>query len=408
MIKSTSDNILTGGDSGPALAGLSDIFFNPKAANVLPCKHSYLATGEESLTAFFIPAYRMHFDFLDSRGVTDEVKTKEYFENMRSAKQTDPQAFIEYCSEYCFTPEEALIRQGENQFNQALLAEQLTAMLIHKTVKLPKNGFLSYKSVDNPEAGLLWREDPKGDIIVLEEPERDEQGNVFKNLYVAGIDSIDAGTQDSTGQKDVSDFCIVIKKRVHGIKEPKYVAMYKARPKDIRWAYAIAFRMLEWYNCQAVLEATRTTIVTYAREKKKTHLLMKRPRATMSDVYKGNTNMFGTPTPEKVIKHYLELIENFVNDYTHTIGFEEMLNQLLKYDYVMKRKFDIIAAMGMAELGDEELYAAPVRSQNQFKNEWKDIGYFKDAEGRWHHGEIPTQDELKHYHLTNRTYDFER
>lgn len=33
-----------------------------------------------------------------------------------------------------------------------------------------------------------------------------------------------------------------------------------------------------------------------------------------------------------------------------------MLDELLKYSYANKRKFDIIAAMQMCEVGDEELY----------------------------------------------------
>lgn len=104
-----------------------------------------------------------------------------------------------------------------------------------------------------------------GEIYVSEVPQLDDDGIPLKNLYIAGIDSIDQGAGDSTGQKDVSDFCIVIKKRIHGVKEPQYVAMYKARPKDIRFAYATAMRLMEWYGCQGVLEATRTTFKEYLR-----------------------------------------------------------------------------------------------------------------------------------------------
>lgn len=43
---------------------------------------------------------------------------------------------------------------------------------------------------------------------------------------------------------DVSNFCIVIKKRVFGDSEPKYVAVYKDRPRDIRVAYMIALKLL--------------------------------------------------------------------------------------------------------------------------------------------------------------------
>ena len=81
-------------------------------------------------------------------------------------------------------------------------------------------------------------------LLVVEPPIYDENGNVYKNLYVAGIDAIDAGTSESATDYDVSDFCIIIKKRVFGMSEPKYVAMYKDRPKDIREAYEISLKLL--------------------------------------------------------------------------------------------------------------------------------------------------------------------
>lgn len=86
-------------------------------------------------------------------------------------------------------------------------------------------------------------ESPNGKILVYEEPKLDGV-DAYKNLYVAGIDSIDQGTADSATQNDVSDFCIVIKKRAYGLQEPKYVAIYKDRPRDIREAYDTALKLL--------------------------------------------------------------------------------------------------------------------------------------------------------------------
>lgn len=81
-------------------------------------------------------------------------------------------------------------------------------------------------------------------LLVVEPPLTDENGNPYKDLYVAGIDAIDMGTQDSASDYDVSDFCVVIKRRVNGLSEPKYVAMYKDRPKDIRTAFDITLKLL--------------------------------------------------------------------------------------------------------------------------------------------------------------------
>jgi hypothetical protein len=41
----------------------------------------------------------------------------------------------------------------------------------------------------------------------------DETGTPYKNLYVAGIDGIDSDQSTSTGQNDVSSFCVVVLRR---------------------------------------------------------------------------------------------------------------------------------------------------------------------------------------------------
>jgi hypothetical protein len=226
-----------------------------------------------------------------------------------------------------------------------------------------------------------------------------EFGTDYKNLYVGGIDSIDIGSNDSASAKNsaasdkLSDFCIVIKKRVMGLFDPRYVAIYKDRPKDPREAYENAAKLLTYFNCNAVLESTRTAITTYFRDHKYTHLLMKRPRATMPDVTKGNSNMYGTPATVKVIAHYVELIYDFCLDYSHTIDFEEIIQQLLNYSDEKKKDFDIIAAMGMAELGDEELSLRKPEAREPKGKKFQDIGWYKDGKGYRHYGVIPQNEQ---------------
>ena len=48
--------------------------------------------------------------------------------------------------------------------------------------------------------------------------------------------------------------------------------------------------------------------------------------------------MIGVPATEYVIKHSLELINNFVNDYCYSMDIDPMLEQLLKYSYENKNK----------------------------------------------------------------------
>ena len=382
----------TGGDMGPALAGLAKMFEDPLSAGVLPYKNFYSDDGTAQYTGFFIPAYEfmMRPGYVDNRGVTDTKRAKAFYEEQRKLKSGE--RLLEYCSEYCFTPKEALLRQGENIFDSVLIADRITQIRVHKMGTSPQHIALLWDREDNDNSRNKVKavSSPNSKILVYEEPKRDSESNIYNNLYVAGIDSIDQGTGDSATQYDVSDFCIVVKRRIFGLNEPKYVCIYKDRPRDIREAYENAMKILVWYNCKALLEHTKISILTYFREKKKDSLFVRRPKSSLGDIKKGNSAMIGVPATETIIKHGLELINNFVNDYCYGIDSDEMLEQLLNYSYENKRKFDIVAALGMCEMADEELTGINPKVKNEVTKTWKDIGWYIDDRGYKRYGIIPT------------------
>ena len=389
---------MTGGDSGAALEGIRAIVTNPEAYNILPFKHNHTPSGDYIFSAMFIPAYRNLLSLTDNRGWCNLQAAKDEYEKERLKKIGDPKGLLIYKAEYCFTIEEALIQGGDNIFPREELAEQEAHITIYKDVPEPVSGHLVWNTDgDKRLDGVKWRAsrtDDPGKIWILEHPEISENKTAYKNLYVGGIDSIDIGSKDSASEDGkVSDFCIVIKKRILGMQEPKYVAMYKDRPKDIREAYDIAAKLLTYYGCQAVLESTRTAILTYFRDKKYMHLLMKRPRSTMPDVTKSNSNMYGSPATAKVINHYRELIYDFCLDYSHTICFLPMIHQLLNYSDEKKKDFDIVASLGMAELGDEELSTKAPVALDPPEQRIQDVGYWKDSKGYRHYGAIPLTKE---------------
>ena len=85
---------------------------------------------------------------------------------------------------------------------------------------------------------------------------------------------------------------------------------------------------------------------------------MKRPDFAVSNSSRrtrSQKELIGVQGTEAIIKHALELINMFINDYCYEIDVDMMLEQMLNYSYQEKKKFDIIAAMGMAEIADEEL-----------------------------------------------------
>ena len=379
-----------------AVGGLATIFSNPEGFNILPYKNYDTYDGKPELTAFFIPAHKFALakKYLDNRGVTNWPELKAYYEKQRS--KLSGKALLDECAEHCFIPEEALAKTGANVFDSELISQQMMNIKIHGLGDKLIPTALEWDKDAPKYSKVNSFESPSSKLFVIEPPQKDPEGNVWKNLYVAGIDAIDLGTDNSAEDNDVSDFCIVIKRRVFGDREPKYVAIYKDRPRDIRVAYMIAFKLLIWYNCQAMLEFTKISFQQFLRDRNKESLLMSRPEYAVSVRNKKKTNkrLIGIPGTEAVIKHGLELISAFLSDYYYTIDSPEMLEELLKYTYENKRKFDMIAAMSCCEIGDEALTGiTPIKSTVTRKN-WQDIGYYKDERGILRFGAIPNKNMM--------------
>ena len=126
---------------------------------------------------------------------------------------------------------------------------------------------------------------------------------------------------------------------------------------------------------------------------------MRRPRATLADIQRGRSKEFGVPATEIIIRHQLDLIGSFIADYSSGIWFEEVLQELIKYSYANKTKFDIVAAMGVCELADEELQGVVPKKTNVYKETWKDIGWYTDEKGYKKYGVIDTKQNTPKYEL---------
>lgn len=397
----------TGGDStGANLEGLRNIYYNPTQFDVLPFRHNHTDTGEYVETGFFIPAYQVILkpEYLDKRGWTDPEKGKAFWQKKRDQLADNPKALIDHCAERCFTAEEAFAVEGDNKFNKIKIAEQLAAINKLKLGPQIEDGYLDYtfSGVQKREniTGFKWTKKAGGPIHILEHPlwdrpSEDAEGNQVKmekmrNLYVAGIDSIDIGMKDTSDYtKDPSKFCIVILRRAFGTREPQIVAYYMDRPNDVREAYKIAIRLIQYYNCMVNIEATRMSMISWARDKGYIQYFMHRPRATMPDPLGGRSKSYGTPATAAIIDHQTDLIADFVEDYCHTIWFPEILDQLNRYTDENKTKFDIIAAFGMVLLADEEISGIVPKKVENVDDQFEDIGYYIDENGHKKYGVIP-------------------
>lgn len=409
----------TGGDFGPPLEGLKKIYYNPVAFKILPFRHKWTQDGTTIESGFFLPYFlqSLNPEYMDSRGVCNQTEYKKVLQEERNNLLAVPEEYLKKCAERCWNAEEAFTLEGQNKFNKMKIADQLAKIRLHKIGPRPQVGTIDYTYKSNKHSlenidGFRWLLN-SGKVQILEHPvwsdlykeqiekqkkEAEEQGIDFEapvytemnDLYVAGIDGIDIGAaQTSKETRDPSDFCIVIKRRAFGLNEPQYVAMYKDRPQNIREAYKIAMCMCRYYNCRINIEATRVGMITWARENKCLQYFMKRPRATLTDIKYGTTKQYGTPATKTIIEQQTDLIANYVEDYGHNIWFEDMLVQLNGYNDENKTKFDIIAALGMVELADQELSGRQPTKVDKEVEEFQDYGYYINDKGYREFGVIP-------------------
>ena len=381
----------TSGQSGPNLEGLEKMFFNPEGYSMLPFYNRHMQ-GAAQLTGYFIPSYSMWLGDpvgtgFDERGVVDEERAKAwYLKSWENIK--DSHSLLIKKAEYCFTPEDAFVLEGENQFDQELLEEQYQNMTIHKTVAGPQAARLHWDGVQEDGSTPNYNKRPKvefvseGPLKILELPKTDPEGNVFSNLYCAGGDLIDLDSTTSTGQKDVSEYCVIIYRRAFGLEPPKVVAIYKERPKYIKSAFDMTMKLCSFYNAKILVEATRISIKTYFQEKGFLHYMMKRPQATANSSKRTNFKQYGVPATDAIIQHQLELIEQYIVDYCDQIQFPELLQELIKYSYANKRKFDMVAAFGMVLLADEDMFGKQARTQTISKDNYINLSYYKNEYGQ--------------------------
>lgn len=414
----------TGGDA-QYMTELSDMFNNPTGFSVLPYKHNYTKSGEYILSGFFVPAFTiLTYDghnkesVIDSRGVTDTKKAKAYYERGFEALLGSPKDYLRDKAEFCFTPEDAFAFEGDNKFNTVLLAEQQAAIKLLKKGPKERIGNLEYvfrdnKHIEEMVEGVNFIEDAfKGKVHIIEAPVTDEQNKIPANLYVAGIDGIDMGKEDtSDSTRNPSSFAVVVLKRSFGLEPPKIVAYYKDRPDQIKTAHLTCLKLLQYYNARACLESTRISILQFFRERKCVDkYLMRRPRSCQADIQNGRSRQIGAPASESVIKHQLELIADYIDEFCSEIWFIDIIEELLKYSYENKTKFDLVAALGMCLLANEELMFVRPKIEVDNSSILQPFGYWTDENGIKHKGRIPdNRPVIPNFNLwPTQYYDAER
>ena len=380
-----------------------DVFLRPDAYNLLSFKDFV------PKASLFMPShYLLGGKGWEETAVNDNESSRKFLDDERERTKDDMEIHSKLVQEYPYTIEEVFRKNGTNNFNQRHIAEQWTRLNYEWKDRRPEKGFLTWiKSQAGLIKGVKWEKNPEGNIEIIEHPYKGVSGKeVFTDLYVGGVDSIDQGVADSTSIKDRSSLACLIKKRIVDGKffsqtSNIYVAKYIGRSLDVRWDYEETLKLSMYYNAKMNIEYTKIGVVNYFREAKQYHRLLKRPLVAMPSggdasqkqfgLQKDHSNLIGTPATAGVIDHQDGKVKEYIEDYYSNIFFLDVLEQLRDYQREDRRKYDLVIAFGLCELADEDMFGVAARNEESETSEFIPFGYYNDERGIKHFGKLQTK-----------------
>jgi hypothetical protein len=336
----------------------------------------YLIDDDNNVTkgvGYFIPTYDIKC--LDEFGNPDREKAYDEIIAERNKKiigvGDDDSSVLAYIADHPIYMEEALIVSKGKRFSSNELSRQIVN--IETKVIEPKLYRGDFEFITNAKKdiiGVQFIPYNKGKVSLLEIPNHaTKHGNNYQvfltndmpdKLYIAGIDSIDQGTEDSAGVG--SSLGCLIKKRFdpNDSLNPfnnTYVGLYNERPKYAKDGWEVVLQMLIFYRAIGLLEYTKIGLKDYIVDTMKLgKYLSYEPKAPGEKItnYKRKQNKKGIRITTDIINFYLGLIEEYIRENNKNILFKQLLEQLSMYTFEDKTKYDLIAAMGMCEILSSE------------------------------------------------------
>lgn len=271
----------TGGEQGPGIQGLEDIFTNPEPYNCLPFDNCWEESPSLRDHGFFFPTWALMDRFMDKWGNTDYNKAIEYHNRERELKlKKSPHLYDKFIAEYPFTPSEALMRLQGNDFPVAHLQKQLRRIDNSQDIQgILKRGTLDIddgkvKFILKPNIKPIDRyphnteEGVEGCVTIYESPLKDQLDQVPANLYTIVADCFYMDTDQATDWESLGTFYVYKRKNtLFPTEDDILVAWYAGRPKKANDFYRLIFLAARYYNAmvQTEIKGGGQNLLDYAR-----------------------------------------------------------------------------------------------------------------------------------------------
>lgn len=378
----------TGGTEGASFDGLKELFYKPKAYNVLSFPNIWDEGRENTECGFFVPSWSNleSFDdngdyvYMDKDGNSLKEKAVcNLIEQRNKIKDggASQQSIDRFISERPIRPAEAVLELGKNIFPRKLLMDQLTRIRTNKklqsmkhVVDLEWDGNGQVKATEKPNGDItnypLKKGDkPHGSVVIWEYPVKDPP----LGLYIGGCDPYD---HDDSFTNSLGSTFIFKRVRAGEAWTDVIVAEYSGRPDTAEEYYENVRKLLTFYNARLLFENERKGIYPYFTNKHCDYLLADQPDKIISEVFKDSKVQRRKGCHmTKQIRAYGEglilewLLDEFEEGHPNVerVYSEPLIEELIENDGV--RNVDRVIALCMVMIYREELYQVRVSSAKE-------------------------------------------
>lgn len=378
----------TGGTIGASFDGLKELFYKPKANNVLAFPNIWDDGRENTECGFFVPAYSNleSFDddgnqvYMDKDGNSYKEKAIQNLIDQRNKIKdggASQQSIDRFISERPIKPAEAVLELGKNIFPRKLLMDQLTRIRTNKKLQSMKHivdlewdGNGQVKATEKPNGDItnypLKKGDkPHGSVVIWEYPVKDPP----HGLYIGGCDPYD---HDDSFTNSLGSTFIFKRVRAGEAWTDVIVAEYSGRPDTAEEYYENVRKLLTFYNARLLFENERKGIYPYFTNKHCDYLLADQPDKIISEVFKDSKVQRRKGCHmTKQIRAYGEglilewLLDEFEEGHPNVerVYSEPLIEELIENDGV--RNVDRVIALCMVMIYREELYQVKVSSAKE-------------------------------------------
>lgn len=378
----------TGGTEGASFDGLKELFYKPKAYNVLSFPNIWDEGRENTECGFFVPSWSNlesfdddgNYVYMDKDGNSLREKAIcNLIEQRNKIKDggANQQSIDRFISERPITPQEAVLELGKNIFPRKLLMDQLTRIRTNKKLQSMKHivdlewdGNGQVKATEKPSGDItnypLKKGDkPHGSVVIWEYPVKDPP----LGLYIGGCDPYD---HDDSFTNSLGSTFIFKRVRAGEAWTDVIVAEYSGRPDTAEEYYENVRKLLTFYNARLLFENERKGIYPYFTNKHCDYLLADQPDKIISEVFKDSKVQRRKGCHmTKQIRAYGEglilewLLDEFEEGHPNVerVYSEPLIEELIENDGV--RNVDRVIALCMVMIYREELYQVKVSSAKE-------------------------------------------